>query len=118
MAPPEWRTARLAEQIRCEVEELVTGELKDPRIGSVTITQVVLSPDHRHVRVLVTGLGDEADRSETLKGLASSAGFVSHEVGRRLQMRRVPEVVFVHDLGAEAEQRVGDLLQKLNPDEC
>lgn len=117
MAPPEWRNARLAEQIRCEVEEIVTGELKDPRIGSVTLTQVVLSPDLRHVRVLVTVLGDEQARSETLAGLASSAGFVSHEVGRRLQMRRVPEVVFVPDRGAEAEQRVGELLHKLNPEE-
>ncbi|HEV2350156.1 MAG TPA: 30S ribosome-binding factor RbfA [Terriglobia bacterium] len=115
MAPPEWRTARLAEQIRSEVEEIVTGELKDPRIGPVTITQVVLSPDLRHVRVLVTVLGDEPGRSETLEGLASSAGFVSHEVGRRLQMRRVPEIVFVPDRGAEAEQRVEDLLHKLNP---
>jgi ribosome-binding factor A len=117
MAPQEWRTARLAEQIRCEVEELVNGELKDPRIGSVTITQVVLSPDRRHVRVLVTGLGDESERRETLEGLASSAVFVSHEVGRRLQMRRVPEVVFVPDLGAEAKQRVEALLHKLNPEE-
>jgi len=117
MAPPEWRTARLAEQIRGEVEEIVTGELKDPRIGSVTITQLVLSPDLRHVRVLVTVSGDEAARSGTLEGLASSAGFVSHEVGRRLQMRRVPEVVFVPDRGAEAEQRVGELLHKINPDE-
>ena len=113
MAPPEWRAARLAEQIRLEVEEIVTGELKDPRIGSVIITQVVVSPDQRHVRVLLTVLGDESARNETLEGLASSAGFVSHEVGRRLQMRRVPEVVFVPDRGAEAEQRVEDVLHRL-----
>jgi ribosome-binding factor A len=116
MAPPEWRTARLAEQIRCEVEEIVTGELKDPRIGSGAVNQVVVSPDQRHVRVLVMILGDDAARSETLEGLASSAGFVSHEVGR-LQMRRVPEIVFVPDRGAEAEQRVEEVLHKLKPDE-
>ena len=111
------RIERLTERIYEDVAEMVAGELKDPRIGSVTITQVVLSPDLRHVRVLVTVFGDEMDRSETLEGLASSAGFVSHEVGRRLQMRRVPEVVFVSDRGAEAEQRVGELLHKINPDE-
>jgi ribosome-binding factor A len=114
MAPPDWRTARLAEQIRNEVEEIVTGELKDPRIGSVMITQVVLSPDLHHVRVLLTLPGDESVRQNTLEGLASSAGFVSHEVGRRLRMRRAPEVVFVPDRGAEAEQRVEELLHKLN----
>ena len=116
MAPPEWRTARLAEQIREDVQEIVTGELKDPRIGSVTITQVLLSPDLRHVRVLVIVPGDEKDRSETLEGLGSSAGFVSHEVARRLQMRRAPEVVFLPDRGAETEQRVEELLHKINPD--
>ncbi|HLY60162.1 MAG TPA: 30S ribosome-binding factor RbfA [Terriglobia bacterium] len=114
MAPPEWRTARLAEQIRIEVEEIVAGELKDPRIGSVMITQVVVSPGQRHVRVLLTVLGNESVRNQTLEGLASSAGFVSHEVGRRLQMRRVPEVVFVPDRGAEAEQRVEELIHKIN----
>ena len=88
MPPPEWRYARLTERIRNEVEEIVAGELKDPRIGVVTVTQVVLSPDLRHARVLVTVLGDDDARRETLQGLSSAAGFVSHEVARRLQWRR------------------------------
>jgi ribosome-binding factor A len=113
MAPPDWRTARLAEQIRGEVAEIVTGELKDPRIGFVTVTQVALSPDLRHARVLVTVLGDDEARQETLEGLSSAAGFVSHEVGRRLQLRRAPEVVFVPDRGAEAELKVEELIRKL-----
>src|SRR5690349_21621815 len=100
MAPPEWRFARLTEQIRLEVEELVTGELKDPRIGSVTVTQLSVSPDMRHARVLVSVLGDEKAQEESLEGLASAAGFVSHEVARRLQLRRAPEVVFIPDRGA------------------
>ncbi len=117
MASPEWRTARLAEQIRAEVEGMVAGELKDPRIGSVTVTQVVVSPGMHHARVLVTLLGDEDARQATLEGLASAAGFVSHEVGRRLQLRRSPEVVFVPDRGAEAELVVEELLHKLKKDE-
>jgi ribosome-binding factor A len=113
MAPPEWRTARLAEQIRGEVEEIVTGELKDPRVGFVTITQVVLSPDLHHARILVTVPGGDEERQETIEGLSSAAGFVSHEVGRRLQLRRSPEIVFVPDRGAEAELKVEALLQQL-----
>ena len=117
MAPPEWRTARLTEQIRLEVEELVTGELKDPRIGSVTVTQLSLSPDLRHARVLVSVLGDDQEQQETLEGLASAAGYVSHEVARRLQFRRAPEIVFVPDRGAINEQKVEALLDKLKADE-
>lgn len=117
MAPPEWRAARLTEQIRLEVEELVTGELKDPRIGSVTVTQLSLSPDLRHARVLVTVLGDDHEQQETLEGLASAAGYVSHEVARRLQLRRAPEIVFVPDRGAANEQKVEELLHKLKSEE-
>lgn len=113
MAPPQWRIARLAEQIRGEVAEIVISELQDPRIGLVTVTQVVLSPDLRHARVLVTVLGDDEARDSTLEGLSSAAGFVSHEVGRRLQLRRAPEVVFVPDRGAEAELKIEALLRNL-----
>ena len=113
MPPPEWRTARVAEQIRNEIEEIVAGELKDPRIGSVTVTQLVVSPDLRHARVLVTVMGDDDARRETLQGLFSAAGFVSHELARRLQRRRSPEVVFVPDRGAEAELRVEKMLDEI-----
>lgn len=116
MAPPEWRTSRLTEQIRLEVEELVTGELKDPRIGSVTVTQLTLSPDLRHARVLVSVLGDDHEQQKTLEGLGSAAGYVSHEVARRLQLRRAPEIVFVPDRGAANERRVEELLNRLNPE--
>ncbi len=117
MPPPEWRTARLTEQIRVEVEEMVIGELKDPRIGSVNVTQLLLSPDLRHARVLVTVEGNDQEQQETLEGLASAAGYVSHEVGRRLQLRRAPEIVFVPDRGAEAELKVEELLRKLKSEE-
>ena len=113
----EWRAARLAEQIRSEIEEMVAGELNDPRIGLVTVTQVVLSGDMHHARVLVALSGTTQEREKTLQGLASSAGYVGHEVGRRLQMRRAVEVVFVPDRGAEAEQRVEEALHKLKDHE-
>jgi len=111
---PQWHAARLAEQVREEVEEIVAGELKDPRIGLVTVTNVVLSGDLHHARVLVSVSGDDAERKKTLAGLASSAGYVGHEVGRRLQMRRALEVVFAPDPGADAEQKVEELLLKVN----
>jgi len=109
----EWHAARLAEQIRGEVEEIVAGELKDPRIGLVTVTRVVLSGDLHHARVLVAVSGNDEECEKTLDGLSSAAGYVGHEVGRRLRMRRAPEIVFAPDRGAEAEQKVEEVLQKL-----
>jgi len=110
---PQWHAARLTEQIREEIEELVSGELNDPRIGLVAVTQVILSGDLRHARVLVSASGDEAEREKTMEGLGSSASYVGHEVGRRLQMRRPLEVVFAPDPGAGAEERVDAALRTI-----
>jgi len=112
------RLERLAEQIRDEVGELVAGELKDPRIGLATVTHVELSGDMRHARVLVGVAGGEEAQAETLKGLASAACFVRRELGRRLRIRRVPEVIFASDPGWEGRERVEALLGKIkNPGE-
>ncbi|HEV3276006.1 MAG TPA: 30S ribosome-binding factor RbfA [Terriglobia bacterium] len=114
---PGHRHERLADQIRTEVAEMVEGELKDPRIGFVTVTHVDLSPDFTHARVLVSVLGSEEERAESLAGLASAAGYVRREVTRRLRLRRSPEIAFVPDRGAEEAARVEDLLGKLHSDE-
>jgi ribosome-binding factor A len=107
------RHERLADQIREEVAEMIAGELKDPRIGFATVTQVDLSPDLRHGRVRVSVLGDEESQRETLEGLSSAAGYVRYEISRRLRLRRAPELVFVLDQGGEQGQKIETLLQKL-----
>ena len=107
------RQERLADQIRAEVAEMIAGELKDPRIGFAAVARVDLSADLRHARVFVSVLGGEESRRETLAGLASAAGYVRYELSRRLRLRRAPELVFVLDRGAEEEQNVELLLQKL-----
>lgn len=107
------RTERLADQIRDDVAEMVAGELKDPRIGFATVTRVELSADLRHARVLVSVLGGEDTKRETLEGLSWAAGYVRREIGRRLRLRRAPEVFFVLDRGLEQQRRVESLLEKL-----
>lgn len=92
---------------------MIAGELKDPRIGFATVTHVDLSPDLRQGRVLVSVLGDQESQRETLAGLSSAAGYVRYEIGRRLRLRRAPELVFVLDHGAEEGQKIETLLQKL-----
>ncbi len=112
MSAPAYRHDRLADQIRTEVAGIVEGELKDPRIGFVTVTRVDLSADCSHARVLVSVLGDEDACSQSLAGLASAVGYVRHEVAQRLRLRRAPEVVFVLDRSLEDAVRIGELLDK------
>ena len=93
---------------------MVEGELKDPRIGFVTVTDVDLSPDFSHARVLVSVLGTEEERAESLAGLQSAAGYVRREITQRLRLRRSPEIMFVLDRGAEEAARIEGLLGKLH----
>lgn len=104
------RAERLAEEIREEVAKIVGGELKDPRIGFVTVTRVELTADLRTARVHVGILGDAAQREKTLGGLRQAAGFVRRELGRRIRIRHTPEVQFHYDEGLDATERVARLL--------
>ena len=108
------RQERLAEQIRDEVAQMLVRELKDPRLGFTTVTRVELSSGLQHARVLISVLGDVAAQEETLEGLASASGYMRHEISHRLRLRRAPEMVFVLDRGAEASEKIEELLRKLN----
>lgn len=113
MPAPGHRLERLADQMREEIAAMITTELKDPRIGLATVTRVELSGDLRHARVRVAVLGDEAAGAKTLEGLSSAAGYLRGELGRRLRVRRAPELVFILDHGAEEAQKIEELLRKL-----
>ena len=106
------RVERLAEQIRDDVAEMIAGELKDPRIGLATVTGIELSPDLRHARVLVSVLGNEDAKAQTLEGLYSAAGYVRRELGSRLALRHTPELLFVLDHGLEDQAKVENLLKE------
>ncbi len=106
------RPERLAEAIREEVAQLVSFELKDPRIGLVTVTRVEVSRDLGHARVHVGILGGEAERKKALQALRSASGFVRRELSQRLGIRQVPEVDFRYDKGMEATERVARLLEE------
>lgn len=91
------RVERVAEALQETVAELVQRELKDPRVGMVTITRVSISPDLRHARVFFSSLGDAAQRQKSLEGLRSAAGFIRSQIARRLQLRVAPEIRFEID---------------------
>jgi ribosome-binding factor A len=106
---------RVNEAVREVVSEAVV-ELKDPRIGFVTVTGVETSPDLRHARVFVSVLGSEAKRAKTLDGLAAAHGVLQARVARELRMKRTPQLVFEYDPTVERGVRMTQLIDELAPD--
>jgi len=104
------RPERLAEEMREEIARMIASELKDPRLGFVTVTRVEVAHDLRYARVHVGVLGDEAEREKSLTALRSGAGFIRRELGRRLRIHHSPEIDFRYDKGIDATDRVARLL--------
>ncbi|HEY7532748.1 MAG TPA: 30S ribosome-binding factor RbfA [Nitrospiraceae bacterium] len=107
------RAARVADQIRMEVADIVMRKIKDPRVRSVTVTDVELTSDLRIARVFVTTMGSPDEERETFAGLAKASGFVRGELGRRLTLRYLPEVMFVKDVAGSRGDRILKLLDEL-----
>ena len=91
------RTRRVGEQIQREMAQLIQQEIKDPRLGLVTISAVKLSRDMSHANVFFTTLDEEHPIEETLKILEGAAGFLRHELAKRMQLRIVPHIHFKYD---------------------
>ncbi len=105
------RARRVEEAIREEVAALVQRELRDPRIGFVSVTRVEVSDDLRHARIHVSVLGGEGDLERTLAGLESARGLVKAQVARRLGLRAAPEIVFAADRSLAHAERVTRLIR-------
>lgn len=107
------RTDRVDELLRQEIGALLAKELADPRIGFTTITDVETSPDLRHAKVWVSVIGGKSDRTETIRALQASMGFVRHELGKRLRIKRIPALHIQLDDSAERGTRLLHLLGEL-----
>ena len=106
---------RVNEAVREVISEAL-GELKDPRIGFVTVTGVETSPDLRHARVFVSVLGTEAKRTKTLAGLTAAHGVLQAHIARELRMKRTPQLAFEYDPTVERGVRMTQLIDELAPD--
>lgn len=104
------RMRRVDEAMREVLSDAVTHDLKDPRVGFVTVTDVKTSPDLRHARVYVSVLGDAAAVEDSLAGLQSAHGFLQSRVAAELRLKNTPTLQFVHDDTAVRAQRVEQLL--------
>jgi ribosome-binding factor A len=110
------RMRRVNEAVRQVLSEAV-GELKDPRIGFVTVTGVKTSPDLRHARVYVSVFGSEDEREESLAGLEAAHGVLQGRVARELRLKRTPQLAFEYDPTVERGVRMTQLIDELAPDD-
>lgn len=117
MAKEYPRTQRVRQLLKEEISRLLQRDVKDARIGMVTVTDVEVTRDLRYATVYVNVAGDDARKSEALKGLSSAAGFLRSRLGRELRIRRVPELRFSIDRTHEYAARISELLAEVKTSE-
>jgi ribosome-binding factor A len=115
MSPDHHRHERVGEEIAHEINAMLAGELKDPRLeGSVSVSQVRVQPDMKHARVFVSVKTENAkEQSDAIKALEHASGYIRHELIERLQLRRLPDLHFVLDLSQEHVERIEQLLKRM-----
>jgi ribosome-binding factor A len=105
--------ARRSEALREEITTLVEGELEDPRIGLVTVNEVVISTDGKVARVFIEVAGDDKEVEESMEGLNDARGFIRHSLTANLGLRHAPELLFILDRRDQHGSRVEELLQRI-----
>jgi len=111
------RREKIQEEIKKIISDILQKDVKDPSVGFVTVTTVELSGDFRHAKVFVSVLGEKQKQEESLKGLEKATGFIRSELGKRIRLRHVPEIVFVFDESIEHGDHINKLLKQLKKDE-
>lgn len=106
------RGQRVAEQIRRELAELIRLEVKDPRVGFITLTDVEITPDYAHAKVFFTSMTGQEGLEEILKGLRRASSFLRRELGRRVRIHTLPELHFHYDPSVETGNRISALIDK------
>jgi ribosome-binding factor A len=106
------RMRRVDEAVRAVLSDAISKDLRDPRVGFVTVTGVKTSPDLRHARVYVSVLGDEHVRADTLTGLRSAHGFLQGRLATELTLKHTPELTFEYDDSIDRGMRITQLLDE------
>ena len=118
MNPTGHRHERVGEEIAHEINAMLAGELKDPRLEvSAVVSEVRLAPDMRQAKVFVAVRGTEKEQEGAIKALEHAAGFIRHELVERLQLRRTPDLLFALDRSEEYSERIERLLKSTKKDD-
>ncbi len=117
MSTTNHRHERVGEEIAHEINAMLAGELKDPRLeGSVIASEVRVQPDMKHARVFITVKGTTEEQNDAIKALEHASGYIRHELVERLQLRRLPELHFALDVSEERVERIEQLLKEMKQD--
>ena len=109
---PSRRPQRVALEIQHEISLILSRDMKDRRIGFVTVTGVEISPDLRHAKVFVSSMGSEAEKKANLETLNHASGWVRRELGQRIRMKFLPDLVFYADRSQDYGERIDQLLDE------
>ena len=112
---PSARMRRVDEAVREVLSDAIAKDLKDPRIGFITVTAVKTSPDLRHARVYVSVLGDAPAREASLEGLRSAHGFLQSAIASQLSIKRTPALTFHYDESVDRGMRINELIEENRP---
>ncbi|HLR66181.1 30S ribosome-binding factor RbfA [Virgibacillus alimentarius] len=107
------RANRVAEQMKKELGDILTRKIKDPRVGFVTVTDVEVTGDLQQAKIFISVLGNEEEKQDSLLGLAKAKGFIRSEIGKRIRLRKTPELMFEYDEAQEHGTRIEKLLRDL-----
>jgi ribosome-binding factor A len=107
---------RVDEAVRAVLSDAIAKDLKDPRVGFVTVTGVKTSPDLRHARVYVSVLGNDEEREQSMEGLASAHGYLQGLVATELRLKHTPTVTFSYDESIDRGMRITELLDERGTD--
>ena len=111
------RIEKLQELIKQEMSKMLLREIKDPRIGFVTVTDVEMTGDLREAKIFVSVMGDEKKVKDSLKGLQSAVGFIRREIGRRIRLRFTPEISFALDTSLDYSEHIQKILLDIEKQE-
>ncbi len=107
------RTAKVNSLIKLEISDIINRKIKDPRVGFATITSVEVSKDLRLAKVFVSVYGDEESKKKTMDGLMSASKFIHNELGKRLRIKIIPDIVFKIDTSIEYSIHISKLIDEL-----
>lgn len=109
------RSKRVGELILQEISKMILhGEIKDPRIGFVTLTNIEITDDLRNAKVFASILGEETERAASVEGLNNASGYIKRELGRRIKIKHMPDLFFLIDRSTEHSIQISKILDELN----